>query len=79
MRSGRRRPPLAPAPPTVSPAQLTRAEQDALAEKYRANFLQELSPDDWYKCYVDANLSGIQSPMIDALRKARISEAQINR
>jgi len=64
-------------PSTVSPAQLTRSEQDALAEKYRANFLQELSPDDWYKCYVDANLSGIQSPMIDALRKARISEAQI--
>jgi hypothetical protein len=70
-------PAAAPAPPTVSPAQLTRAEQDALAERYRTNFLQELSPDDWYKCYVDANLTGIQSPMIDALRKARISEAQI--
>ncbi len=58
-------------------ADLSVAEQDALAERYRANFLRELSPDDWYRCYTEAKIGDYAGPMFDALRAAKISEAKL--
>jgi hypothetical protein len=70
-------PPAPPQSQSASVANLTPAERDDLAERYRANLLRELSPDDWYKCYADPKLSDFNSPMYDAIRKAKISDEKL--
>lgn len=69
-----------PASPSIDASTLDVAEQNALADQYRADLLRALSPDDWYLCYQNPKPADFNQPryggLYQAIQKANVSEAQ---